>query len=107
MEPTPARLKIFISYNKADRSWAEWIAWTLEEAGHAVVYQGWALADVLGATRRHASNRLTLRHARTSGRALFPPPPPRGSRPAPPSAAPPGLGNWVGPPAPGFAPWAT
>ena len=22
----------FISYNKADREWAEWIAWQLEEA---------------------------------------------------------------------------
>jgi hypothetical protein len=22
----------FISYNKADRSWAEWIGWELEEA---------------------------------------------------------------------------
>lgn len=31
----------FISYNKADRSWAEWIAWELEEAGHSVVVQAW------------------------------------------------------------------
>jgi hypothetical protein len=31
----------FISYNKADRSWAEWIAWTLEEAGYTVVVQAW------------------------------------------------------------------
>jgi hypothetical protein len=23
----------FISYTKADKSWAEWIAWTLEAAG--------------------------------------------------------------------------
>ncbi len=23
----------FISYNSADRTWAEWIAWQLEEAG--------------------------------------------------------------------------
>ena len=41
MEPTPAPLKIFISFNKADRSWAEWIAWTLKEAGYSVVYQDW------------------------------------------------------------------
>ena len=27
----------FISYNSADRSWAEWIAWHLEEAGYEVV----------------------------------------------------------------------
>src|SRR5438067_895904 len=31
----------FISYNKADRAWAEWIGWTLEEAGHSVVIQAW------------------------------------------------------------------
>jgi TIR domain/NB-ARC domain len=31
----------FISYNKADRQWAEWIAWTLEEAGYFVVIQAW------------------------------------------------------------------
>jgi tetratricopeptide (TPR) repeat protein len=31
----------FISYNKADRDWAEWIAWTLEEAGYSVVTQAW------------------------------------------------------------------
>ena len=27
----------FISYNQADRAWAEWIAWILEEAGYTVV----------------------------------------------------------------------
>jgi hypothetical protein len=31
----------FISYNKADRSWAEWIAWQLEEAKYSVVVQAW------------------------------------------------------------------
>ncbi|HYO49723.1 MAG TPA: FxSxx-COOH system tetratricopeptide repeat protein [Chloroflexia bacterium] len=31
----------FISYNKADRNWAEWIAWQLEEAGYSVVIQAW------------------------------------------------------------------
>jgi tetratricopeptide (TPR) repeat protein len=31
----------FISYNKADRQWAEWIAWTLEEASYSVVIQAW------------------------------------------------------------------
>ncbi len=27
----------FISYNKADREWAEWIAWQLEEEGYTTV----------------------------------------------------------------------
>jgi hypothetical protein len=31
----------FISYNKADRAWAEWIAWQLEEAGHTTTLQAW------------------------------------------------------------------
>jgi hypothetical protein len=31
----------FISYNKADRYWGEWIAWQLEEAGFSVVIQAW------------------------------------------------------------------
>ena len=31
----------FISYNSADRAWAEWIAWVLEEAGHTVIIQAW------------------------------------------------------------------
>jgi tetratricopeptide (TPR) repeat protein len=31
----------FISYNQADRAWAEWIAWTLEQAGWTTVIQAW------------------------------------------------------------------
>jgi hypothetical protein len=31
----------FISYNQADRQWAEWIAWHLEEAGYTTVLQAW------------------------------------------------------------------
>ena len=31
----------FISYHKADRSWAEWIAWSLEEAGYTTIMQVW------------------------------------------------------------------
>lgn len=31
----------FISYSKADRAWAEWIAWQLEQAGFSVVIQEW------------------------------------------------------------------
>jgi hypothetical protein len=31
----------FISYNHADRQWAEWIAWNLEEAGHTAILQAW------------------------------------------------------------------
>lgn len=31
----------FISYNAADRHWAEWIAWALEEAGYTTLLQAW------------------------------------------------------------------
>jgi hypothetical protein len=31
----------FVSYNSADRSWAEWIAWQLEEAGYTTIIQAW------------------------------------------------------------------
>ncbi|KAF5418653.1 MAG: Tetratricopeptide (TPR) repeat [Candidatus Methanocomedens sp.] len=31
----------FISYNSADISWAEWTAWTLEEAGYTTILQAW------------------------------------------------------------------
>ena len=31
----------FISYNRADRRWAVWIAWTLEAAGYSTVIQDW------------------------------------------------------------------
>jgi tetratricopeptide (TPR) repeat protein len=37
-----AKKDFFISYNKADREWAEWIAWHLEESGHySVLIQAW------------------------------------------------------------------
>jgi len=31
----------FISYNKADRGWAEWIAWQLEAEGYSTILQAW------------------------------------------------------------------
>ena len=31
----------FISYTSADRQWAEWIAWHLEDAGYSTVIQAW------------------------------------------------------------------
>src|SRR3954449_5362028 len=31
----------FVSFNKADRGWATWIAWVLEEAGYSVWFQDW------------------------------------------------------------------
>lgn len=31
----------FISFNKNDRKWAAWIAWTLRDAGYSVIFQDW------------------------------------------------------------------
>ncbi len=31
----------FISYSSADRNWAEWIAWQLEDAGYTTILQAW------------------------------------------------------------------
>ena len=35
------QIGFFISYNKADRSWAEWIAWKLDDAGYSTILQAW------------------------------------------------------------------
>jgi hypothetical protein len=35
------RPKVFISYNKADRDWAEWIAGVIEGAGYEPILQAW------------------------------------------------------------------
>jgi hypothetical protein len=35
------RWDFFISYTSADREWAEWVAWTLEDAGYTVLVQAW------------------------------------------------------------------
>src|SRR4051794_25189413 len=37
----PLPNNFFISYNKADRVWAEWIAWQLEDAGYSAILPDW------------------------------------------------------------------
>jgi tetratricopeptide (TPR) repeat protein len=37
----PEAWDFFVSYTHADLSWAEWIAWTLEEKGYRVLIQAW------------------------------------------------------------------
>src|SRR5829696_4697722 len=41
MDDTDHKRDFFVSFNKADRDWAIWIAWVLEEAGHSVWFQDW------------------------------------------------------------------
>lgn len=33
--------EFFVSYTQADRAWAEWVAWQLEDAGYRVLFQAW------------------------------------------------------------------
>ncbi|MCP4657218.1 MAG: toll/interleukin-1 receptor domain-containing protein, partial [bacterium] len=37
----PAIKDFFISYNRADREWAEWLAWILEAGGYSAVIEAW------------------------------------------------------------------
>jgi hypothetical protein len=52
----------FISFNKADRAWATWIAWVLEEAGYIVFFQDWDFKGnfVLEMDRAHTQSRRTV-----------------------------------------------
>ena len=40
-ESPPGGWDFFVSYTQADRAWAEWIAWILEEDGHRILIQAW------------------------------------------------------------------
>ncbi|WP_372659753.1 toll/interleukin-1 receptor domain-containing protein [Hydrogenophaga sp.] len=54
----------FVSYNRADKGWAEWIAWQLEAAGYKVVIQAWDFREggnyVLDMQRAIESARRTI-----------------------------------------------
>src|SRR3954468_23061247 len=52
----------FISFNKADRAWATWIAWVLEDAGYSVFFQDWDFRGnfVEHMNRAHAQAHRTL-----------------------------------------------
>jgi hypothetical protein len=41
MTDDQARKDFFISYTGADQSWAEWMAWQLEQANYSVILQAW------------------------------------------------------------------
>jgi len=52
----------FVSFNQADRPWATWIAWVLEEAGYSVFFQDWDFRGnfVEHMNRAHAQAHRTL-----------------------------------------------
>jgi hypothetical protein len=57
---------VFVSYNKADRGWAGWIAWQLEDVGWRVLIQAWDFvpgsnwADVMQEGVRRAKRTLAV-----------------------------------------------
>ena len=61
---SPSSKDFFISYNRFDQSWAEWIAWILEEAGYSVVIQAWDFRPggnfVLDMQRAAAASQKTI-----------------------------------------------
>src|SRR5687768_17197607 len=52
----------FISFNQADRAWATWIAWVLEEAGYSVWFQHWDFQGnfVYDMDRAHDASHRTI-----------------------------------------------
>lgn len=58
------RPDFFVSYTSADSEWAEWIAWQLDAAGYAVVFQKWDFKPgsnfVLEMNRAAATAKKTL-----------------------------------------------
>ena len=62
--PGPAQVDFFLSYTQADRFWAEWIAWVLEEAGFATKVQAWDFRPgsnfVIEMQRASAGSKRTL-----------------------------------------------
>jgi hypothetical protein len=52
----------FVSFNRADRAWATWVAWVLEEAGYSVFFQDWDFKGnfVLEMDKAHSQSRRTI-----------------------------------------------
>jgi TIR domain len=52
----------FVSFNEADRSWATWVAWVLEEACYSVWFQDWDFKGnfILEMEKAHNHSRRTV-----------------------------------------------
>jgi hypothetical protein len=61
-ETSDDKRDFFVSFNQADRTWATWIAWALEEAGYSVFFQDWDFKGnfVLEMERAHTQSRRTI-----------------------------------------------
>src|SRR3954449_5842248 len=61
-DASDGRRDFFVSFNEADRAWAAWIAWTLEDAGYSVWFQDWDFKGnfVLEMDKAYALSRRTV-----------------------------------------------
>ena len=52
----------FVSFTRADRAWATWVAWALEGAGYSVFFQDWDFKGnfILEMDKAHAQSRRTI-----------------------------------------------
>lgn len=50
--PEAPEWDLYISYAAADKEWAEWIAWTLEDAGYRILVQAWDISPGAPLTSR-------------------------------------------------------
>ncbi len=58
--PAVKKIDFFISYTKADKQWAEWIAWQLEAAGYLSHVQAWDATPGSGFVEKiHSALQLT------------------------------------------------
>ena len=62
MSEPPETRDFFVSYTGADKAWAEWIAWAIEEAGYSVWFDRWDFKGnfVLEMDRAHTKSRRTI-----------------------------------------------
>jgi hypothetical protein len=64
MTTSDGKHDFFVSFTKADRPWAAWIAWVLEDAGYRVLFQDW---DFNGGNFMLQMNNAHKRSRRTVG----------------------------------------
>ena len=56
-EATSEHRDFFVSFNRADRDWATWIAWILNANGHSVFFQDWDFRGSFIEQMHHATQR--------------------------------------------------
>ena len=62
IDASSGKRDFFVSFNQADRAWATWIAWVLEEKGYSVFFQDWDFKGnfVLEMDKAHKQSRRSV-----------------------------------------------